>query len=72
MVDDRKGLIENIVSLILDSKGPLYDEPFFLLSQETKEPLRYMSILGAMSRGTTKLGEIASKAGMRSSDFRST
>jgi len=69
MVDDSKGLMENISSLILDNKGPLYEEPYFLLSQETREPTRYMSILEAMSQGATKLGEIASKAGMSSSDL---
>lgn len=69
MVDDGKGLMENISSLILDNKGPLYEEPYFLLSQETREPLRYMAILEAMSVGATKLGEIASKAGMSSSDL---
>ena len=69
LIDPEASLLENISKLILDRGGPLYEEPYFILAEETREPLRYMGILEAMSGGATTLGEIASKSGMASSSL---
>ncbi|MGY0287688.1 MAG: hypothetical protein ACUX7D_02795 [Candidatus Methanodesulfokora washburnensis] len=47
----------------------LHEEPYFLLATETREPLRYMTILEAMASGATTLGKIASKSGLSSSEL---
>lgn len=68
-LDDSKSLIENIESVVLEPTGPLHEEPYFLLATETREPLRYMSLLEAMALGATTLGEIASKSGLSSNEL---
>ena len=69
LISQDKTLMENISNLILDRKGPLYEEPYNLLSEETREPLRYMAILEAMSHGATTLGEISDKSGISASNI---
>ncbi len=69
LIDRKEGLLENIKNLILDNRAPLYEEPYYLLAEETREPLRYMAILEAMASGASVLGEIASKSGMSSSEL---
>ncbi len=69
MVDPSLSLLENIHSLIVREGAPLREEPIFLLSQETREPIRYMSILEAMASGSTRLSEIASRSGMRATEL---
>lgn len=69
MIDPSKSLMQNISHLILDCRGPLYEEPYHLLSEETREPLRYMAILEAMSWGGTTLGEISGRSGVPSSNL---
>jgi len=64
-----ESLLENIKNLVLEPTGPLHEEPYFLLATETREPLRYMTILEAMASGATTLGEIASKSGLSSSEL---
>jgi len=69
LLDCSKSLLENIKNLILEPGGLLHEEPYFLLATETREPLRYMTILEAMASGSTALGEIASKSGLSSSEL---
>jgi uncharacterized protein len=40
-----------VVSLILSPRGPLYDEPRSVLSQELRKPNNYFSILSALASG---------------------
>lgn len=68
-IDTSKTLIDNIKRNILEPSGPLHEEPYFLLSTETREPLRYMAILEAMASGATTLGEIASKSGISTNEL---
>jgi AAA+ ATPase superfamily predicted ATPase len=69
LLDCSKSLLENIKNLILEPGGLLHEEPYFLLATETREPLRYMTILEAIASGATTLGEIASKSGLSSSEL---
>jgi len=69
MLDPSSKLEENVMSLILGRGAPLKEEPIFLLAQETREPLRYMTILEAIASGATTLGEIASKSDMKVTDL---
>ncbi len=69
MIDPSLSLRENILSKILGEGAPLREEPLFFLSQETREPLRYMAILEALASGATTLGEVASKSGIRVTDL---
>jgi AAA+ ATPase superfamily predicted ATPase len=68
-IDTSKTQIDNIKRNILEPSGPLHEEPYFLLSTETREPLRYMAILEAMASGATTLGEIASKSGISTNEL---
>jgi len=65
LVDERKSPEENAVELVLSKRGPLHEEPVYLLMEELRAPARYMDILGAIAQGRTTLSEIASAAGLR-------
>jgi hypothetical protein len=49
--------------------GLLYSEPHLLLLEELREPRNYFSILRAIAQGSTRLNEIASKAGVGDSSI---
>ncbi len=68
LLDDTKTLTQNIENLVLKPGAPLRDEPTILLSMELREPSRYMQILEAIAVGATKLGEIAGKASIKTSE----
>lgn len=55
---------DNIIGLFFEESGRLYEEPSNLLKQELREPATYNSIIGAIAGGSSKLNEIATKAGM--------
>ncbi len=61
ILDIEKTLEENILKHIFDKNGFLYEEPYFLLGKEFKEIGMYFSILKAISSGSHKLSEMASK-----------
>jgi AAA+ ATPase superfamily predicted ATPase len=65
LVDERRSPEENAVELVLSRRGPLHEEPVYLLMEELRAPARYMDILGAIAQGRTTLSEIASAAGLR-------
>ncbi len=69
MLDQSLDLTDNLFSLVLRRGAPLKEEPLFFLSQETREPLRYMAILEELASGANTLGEIASKSGIRVTDL---
>lgn len=69
MLDGSRSSLDNAKRLILEPTGPLHEEPYFLLASETREPLRYMSIIEAMTGGATTIGEIASKSGLSASEL---
>jgi AAA+ ATPase superfamily predicted ATPase len=66
---DREGIFSNIRKHILDVQGLLYSEPRLLLLEELREPRNYFSILRAIAQGSTRLNEIAQKAGVGDSSI---
>jgi len=61
MCDPDASLRENIDRLLLSKTGALFEEPEFLLQLQLKEPRRYASIVAAIARGGTKLGEVVNR-----------
>jgi len=64
LVDEGKSPERNIIDLVLSKRGPLHEEPLFLLLEELRAPARYMDVLTAISQGRRTLSEIASAAGI--------
>lgn len=64
---DREDIFSNIRTHVLDVQGLLYTEPRLLLFEELREPRNYFSILRAIAQGSTRLNEIAQKAGVGNS-----
>lgn len=65
----NRTLLENIRELIVSQYGPLHEEPYFLLASETREPIKYMSILESIAHGATTFGEISSKSGVSQNEL---
>jgi len=61
---DQIDIFANIRKQVLDTQGLLYSEPRLLLFEELREPRNYFSILRAIAQGSTRLNEIAQKAGV--------
>jgi hypothetical protein len=66
---DQDDIFTNIRKHILDTQGLLYSEPRLLLLEELREPRNYFSILRAIAQGSTRLNEIAQKAGVGNSSI---
>lgn len=58
MCEPHAPLRENIDRLLLSRTGSLFEEPELLMQSELKEPRRYASIVAAIARGGTKLGQV--------------
>ena len=63
--DDEKTLWENISEKILTKGRLLYTEPELLISEELKEPRKYLSIIKAIGFGRTKFGEIVNNSRLK-------
>ena len=61
LYEEEKTFLENIRDNILNKNSFLYSEGNFLLRQELGEVSTYFSILETISKGDTKVGNIASK-----------
>jgi len=59
MYQEDKSFKENIYEVLLDKNSFLYNEGYFLLKQEINDVSTYFSILEAISKGATKLGNIS-------------
>ncbi len=59
-------LSDNLMREILRPEGYLFDEVQFLLRAELQNPATYNSILGAVSRGAERVGDIALSVGVDS------
>lgn len=66
---DKEDIYEGIEENILERSGYLYEEPYFLLQQEVSEIGSYFSILRAMAFGNSKLSDISSAVGAKSTDL---
>ncbi len=54
----KASLWTDIKENILDTSGFLYEEPLFLLEQEVRDPVNYLSIMKVIANGNRKLSEI--------------
>ena len=66
-VDCTLSVQENIRDLFFSPSGRLFEEPANLLKQELKSPETYNAIITAIAGGSSKLNEIATKAGIETS-----
>ncbi|MHC4260916.1 MAG: ATP-binding protein [Planctomycetota bacterium] len=64
--DPERGLRENLLREVLRPEGYLFDEVQFLLRSEMTSPATYNSILGAVARGSERVGDIALTVGVES------
>lgn len=60
LYDEEQSFFDNIQKRILDKNAFLYSEGNFLLKQELGDISTYFSILETISKGATKIGNIAS------------
>lgn len=65
-IDENISLRENIIEMFLREDGHLYEEPSSLLKQELREPATYNAIISSIANGSSKLNQIATKAGIES------
>ena len=61
LYDEQKSFKDNLKDNILNKNSFLYGEGNFLLKQELSELTTYFSILETISKGDTKIGNIASR-----------
>lgn len=66
-MDDNLSVEENIKSTFLNPNSYLFEEPGNLLKQEVREPAIYNAIISAIATGSTKMSDIANKAGVDTS-----
>ncbi|MDR1194554.1 MAG: ATP-binding protein [Peptococcaceae bacterium] len=66
-IDNESSPRENARRLFFDPAGRLFEEPANLLKQELRNPETYNAIITAIAGGAGKLGEIAAKAGIETS-----
>jgi uncharacterized protein len=62
LIDDKKTVKENVVELLLEDHAILAEETEFFLKQELRSVSSYTMIIHAISFGSTRLGEISTKA----------
>lgn len=61
LYDDSQSFYDNVTHNILNKNAFLYSEGNFLLKQELNDVSTYFSILETISKGDTKIGDIASR-----------
>ena len=69
--DSEKDLIQNIAEKILEKRQFLNVEPSYLLSEEFKEPHKYLTILKAVGLGQTKYGQLIQTTGLANNELSS-
>lgn len=67
--DDALSIDDNISDAFLDSSSILYEEPLNLLKQEVQKSAVYNTVIGAIAAGKTENNEIATTAGLATSDL---
>lgn len=58
------GYERNVIDLMFNTSGLLYEEPAMLMRQELRDPATYNSVMDAVGQGETKQNAIADKAGI--------
>lgn len=64
LIDSNLSVKDNVRRNILEPTAPLREEPYFLISTETRDPDRYLAILTAIANGASRISEISSKTGI--------
>jgi AAA+ ATPase superfamily predicted ATPase len=68
----RKGpLRERVCDRVLDSRGPLFNDPREVLEEELRAPGTYYSLLEELSTGKKSLADMATALGRRTTDIQS-
>jgi len=66
-INNNLSVQQNTQQLFFNPSGRLFEEPSNLLKQELKAPQTYNAIISAIASGATKMNEIASTAGIETS-----
>ena len=66
-INSNLSVQQNTQTLFFNPSGRLFEEPSNLLKQELKSPQTYNAIISAIASGATKVNEIASIAGIETS-----
>jgi AAA+ ATPase superfamily predicted ATPase len=66
-IDNGRPAQENVRDLFFDPSGRFFEEPSNLLKQELRMPETYNAIIAAIAHGSSRLNEIALKAGIETS-----
>ena len=66
-INNNLSVQKNTENLFFNPTGRLFEEPSNLLKQELKSPQTYNAIISAIASGATKMNEIASIAGIETS-----
>jgi AAA+ ATPase superfamily predicted ATPase len=66
-INNKISLAQNVEALFFNPSGRLFEEPSNLLKQELQSPQTYNGIIAAIASGAGKVNEIASRAGIETS-----
>jgi AAA+ ATPase superfamily predicted ATPase len=66
-IDNGLSMFDNLRDLLFDPSGRLFEEPTNLLKQELRIPHTYNAIITAIADGSSRLNEIATRAGIETS-----
>jgi AAA+ ATPase superfamily predicted ATPase len=66
-IDNKLSVYENVLDLLFDPSGRLFEEPTNLIKQELKIPQTYNAVIAAIADGGSKLNGIAARAGIETS-----
>ena len=66
-INNNLSVRQNAENLFFNPSGRLFEEPSSLLKQELKSPQTYNGIIAAIAGGASRVNEIASKAGIETS-----
>ena len=66
-INNGHSVRKNAEALFFNPSGRLFEEPSSLLKQELRSPQTYNAIIAAIASGASRLNEIASKAGIETS-----
>lgn len=65
-IGEKKSVAQNVTDLVLCSNGLLYNEPYFLVQEELRDPKLYFAVMHAIASGHTRPTAIAGQAGLDS------
>lgn len=62
---EKRNFYQNLKNHVLRKGEPLYEEVFFILREELREPRYYFSLLQAIAQGKRRLSEIVNATGIQ-------